>query len=85
MLVSFLESNSPYILALCERKLEGTIDSSSFSVRGYFPLIRKDSTHTDYLVVYVVKERRSLEHELPIENSEDSCLLFGLALFNSVS
>ena len=36
---SFLESNSPDILALCETKLDDSIDSGSFSVRGYLPLI----------------------------------------------
>ena len=32
---SFLESNSPDILALCETNLDDLIDSGSFSVRGY--------------------------------------------------
>ena len=32
---SFLESNSPEILALCETNLDDLIDSGSFSVRGY--------------------------------------------------
>ena len=41
---SFLESNSPDILALCEANLDDSIDSGSFSVRGYLPLIRKDSS-----------------------------------------
>ena len=39
----FLESNSPYILALCERNLDDSIDSGNFSVRDYLLLIRKDS------------------------------------------
>ena len=34
---SFLESNSPDILALCETNLEDSIDSSNFSMRGYLP------------------------------------------------
>ena len=43
---SFLESNSPDILALCETNLDDSIDSGNFSMRGYLPLIRKDSnTH----------------------------------------
>ena len=43
---SFLESNSPDILALCETNLDDSIDSGNFSVRGYLPLIQKDSnTH----------------------------------------
>ena len=36
---SFLESNSPDILALCETNLDDLIDSSNFAVRGYLPLI----------------------------------------------
>ena len=36
---SFLGSNSHDILALCEANLDNSIDSGSFSVRGYLPLI----------------------------------------------
>ena len=36
---SFLESNSPDILALCETNLDYSIDSGNFSVRGCLPLI----------------------------------------------
>ena len=51
---SFLESNSPDILALCETNLDDSIDSGNFSVRGYLPLIRKDcGTHMHGLLVYV--------------------------------
>ena len=39
---SFLESNPPDILALCETNLYDLIDSRDFSVRGYRPLIEKD-------------------------------------------
>ena len=50
---SFLESNSPDTLALCETNLDDSIDSGNFSVRGYLPLIRKDSsTHIHGLAVY---------------------------------
>ena len=39
-------SNSPDILALFETNLDDSVDSGNFSVRGYHPLIRKDSiTH----------------------------------------
>ena len=49
---SFLESNSPDILALCETNLDDSIDSRYFFVGGYCPLIRKDSsTHMDGLAV----------------------------------
>ena len=36
---SFLESNSPDILALCEANLDDSTDSGNFSVMGYLPLI----------------------------------------------
>ena len=82
---SFLESNSPDILALCESNLDNSIDSGNFSVRGYLPLIRKDSTtHMHGLAVYV-KERLSFARDLSLENSVDSYLCFGLVLLYSVS
>ena len=39
---SFLESNSPDILTLCETNLDDSIDSGNLSVRGYLHLIWKD-------------------------------------------
>ena len=36
---SFLQSNTPDILAPCEINLDDSIDSGNFSVRGYLPLI----------------------------------------------
>ena len=82
---SFLESNSPDILALCETNLDDSIDSGNFSVRGYLPLIRKDSgTHMHGLAVYV-KEGLPFTQDLSLENSADSYLCFRLALLHSVS
>ena len=82
---SFLESNSPDILALCETNLDDSIDSGNFSVRGYLPLIRKDSsTHMHGLTVYV-KEGLPFARDLSLENSADSYLCFRLALLHSVS
>ena len=82
---SFLESNSPDILALCETNLDDSTDSDNFSVRGYLPLIRKDSsTHMHGLEVYV-KEGLPFTRDLSLENSADSYLCFRLALLHSVS
>ena len=82
---SFLESNSPDILALCETNLDDSIDSGNFSVRGYLPLIQKDSsTHMHGLTVYV-KEGLPFVQDLSQEYSADSYLYFRLALFHSVS
>ena len=60
---SFLESNSPDILALCETNLVDSTDSDNFSVGGYLPLIRKNSsTHLHGPAVYV-KERIPFAHD----------------------
>ena len=76
---SFLESNSPDILALCETNLDNSIDSGNFSVRGYLPLIRKDSsTHMHGLTVYV-KEGLPFAWDLSLENFADSYLCFRMA------
>ena len=82
---SFLESNSPDILTLCETNLDDSFDSGNFSVRGYLPLIRKDSsTHMHGLAVYV-KEGLTFAQDLYLENSADSYLCFRLALLHSMS
>ena len=69
---SFLESNSPDIIALCESNLDGSIDSGNFSARRYPTLIWKESsTHMHGLTVYV-KERLPFAWDLSLENSADS-------------
>ena len=81
---SFLESNSPDILALCETNLVDSIDSGNFSVRDYLPLIQKDSiTHMHGLAVNV-KKGLSFAHDVSLQNSADSYVCFELALLNSV-
>ena len=68
---SFLESNSPGILTLCESNLDDSINSDNFSVRGYLLLIRKgSSTHMHGLAVYV-KEGLPFARNLSLENSTD--------------
>ena len=80
---SFLESNCPDILPLCETNLDDSIDSGNFSVRGYLPLIRKDSsTHMHGLTVYV-RERLPFGQDLSLEHSTDSYLCFRLAFLHS--
>ena len=82
---SFPESNSPDILALCETNLYDSIDSGYFSVRGYLPLMQKDSsTHMHSLAVYE-KEGLPFARDLSLENAADSYLCFRLALLHSVS
>ena len=65
--------------------MDDSIDSGNFSVRGYLPLIIKDSTtHMHGLAVYV-KEVLPFARDLSLENSAGSYLCFRLALLHSVS
>ena len=82
---SFPESNSPDILALCETNLNDSIDSGNFSVRGYFPLIRKDSSTNMHGLAVYVKQGLPFARDLSLENSADCYLCFRLALLPSVS
>ena len=82
---SFLETNSPNIIALCKKNLDDSIDSGNFSVRVYLPLIRNDcSTHMHGLSVYAKEGLRFAWH-LYLENSAYSYQCFGLALLDLVS
>ena len=82
---SFLESNFPDILALRETNLDASIDSGNFSVRGYLPLIRKDSpTHIHGLAVYV-KAGLPFARDFLLLKTSDSYLCFRLAVLHSVS
>ena len=82
---SFLESNSPDILALCETNLDDSVDSGNFSVKSYLPLIQEDSsTHMHGLAVYV-EEGLPFAWDLSLESSADSYSCFRLALLHSVS
>ena len=81
---SFLESNSPDILALCVTNLDDSNDSANFSVRDYLPLIWKNSITIHSLAVYV-KEGLPFAWDLCLENSAASYLCFQLALLHLVS
>ena len=69
---SFLESNSPDILALCETNQDDSIDSGNFSVRGYLPLLWKDSSTPMHGLTVYVKEVLPFAWDLSPENSADS-------------
>ena len=76
---SFLESNSPDILPLCETPLDDWIDFGNFSARGYLPLIRKDSsTHMHCLAVF-------LKEGLPFAQHLSLDLCFWVAFLHSMS
>ena len=69
---------------MCERNLDDSIDSCNFSVRGYLPLIQKDSiTHMHDHAVYV-KEGLPFGWVLYPESSADFYLCFS-AGFASLS
>ena len=72
---SFLESNSPDILALCETNLDDTNDSGKFSVRDY-PLIRKYSSTNMHGLALDVKEGLPFAWDLSLENFADYHLCF---------
>ena len=82
---SLLESNSPDILALCGTNLDDSVDSGSFSVRGYLPLIRINSSTLMHCLAVFVKKGLPFAQDLSLENSADSYLCFQLALLHSVS
>ena len=72
---SFLESNSPDILALCETNLDDSTDSGNFFMRGYLRLIQKDfSTYIHGLTVYV-KVSLPFVWDLSLQNSANSYLI----------
>ena len=82
---SFLESYSPDILALCDTNLDDWTDSGNFSVRGYLPLIGKDSTTHKHGLAVDVKEGLCVAWDLSLENSADSYLCFWPALLQALA
>ena len=82
---SLLESNTPDIRALCETKLNDSIESLDFSVRGYLPLMQKVSTTDMHGLAVYVKEGLPFAQDLSVENSTDPYLCFRLALLHSLS
>ena len=68
---SYLGSNSPDMLTLCETMLDDSIDSGNFSLRGYLPLIWKDfSTHMHGLAVYVKEELPFFCYMIHLNNTQ---------------
>ena len=82
---SFLESNSPDILTLCETNLDESFDSGNFSVTGYLPLIWKDSSTHMHGPTVCVKEGLPFAWNISLENSADSYLCFWLVLLHPMS
>ena len=78
---SLFESSSLDILALCETNLDNSIDSYNFSVKGYLPLMQKDSVTRMHGLAVFVKEGLCFARELSLENSEDSYFAFDWLYF----
>ena len=81
---SFLESNSPDILALSKTNLDDSIDSGKFSVRGCLPLIQNDSTTLIHGVAVYVIEALPFAWDVAAKNFADSFLFFRFVLLYSV-
>ena len=64
--------HSPDILAPCEINMEDSIDSGNLSVRGYLPLIRKESTTYMHDLEVYMEEGLLFAQVLSIENFVDS-------------
>ena len=69
---------------LCVRQFLMTQLILQFSVRAYLLIQKYSSIHMHGLAVYV-KKGVSFAQDLPLENSADSYLCFGLALLHAVS
>ena len=78
---SFLESNTPDILALFVTNLDDSTDSGNFSVSDYLLLMWKDSTtHMHGFAIYV-KEGLHFAWDLSLKKTPD---LTGFTSFSSV-
>ena len=66
---------------VCDTNLDYSIDSGNFSVRGYLPLIQKDSSTDIHGLVVFLKEGLLFAWELSLENSADSSLLHLVSYF----
>ena len=77
--------NSPGVLGQFETNLDDSIDSGSFSVRGYLPLNWKDSSTHMMVSQFMWKEGIPFARHLSLKDSAGSYLCFRLDLLHSVS
>ena len=63
-------------------KLDDSIDYDNFPVRGYLPIIRKNSVINMHEFAVYVKEGLPFARDLSLENSADSYLCFRLDLLH---
>lgn len=82
---SFLYDSAPDFLALCETNLNPSILDSDFFVRGYLPIIRKDSSTFMHGLGVYVRDNLPISRELTLENPDDPFMCFRLSLLHSTS
>ena len=82
---SFLEPNSPGILALYETNLDDSINSGNISVKGLYSFNPKKVYYSYAWSCSLCERGTSFSMYLSLENSADSYLCFRLALPHSVS
>ena len=82
---TFLMQKSPDLLAMCETNLNNEISSSDFMVKGYLPIIRKDSTHHMHGLGLYVRENLPIGREHRFESPVHSFMCFRLALLHSTT
>ena len=77
MLIANLSLNQTILtFLLCETNLDDSIDFDNSSVRGYLPLIQKDSSTYMHGLTDYAKEGRPVAWDISLENSADSYLCF---------
>ena len=82
---AFLYHSSPDFLALSETNLSATMADSDFSIPGYLPIIRKDSsTHMHGLAVYA-RDTLPISREAHLEKPSETFMCFRLSLLHSTS
>ena len=81
---AYLESNKPDVLALSETNLQEDILDADFSVKGYLPIRRKDSTHMLGLGVYI-REGLPMARDQSLEIENQPFMCFRLALLHSTT
>ena len=82
---AFLANSSPDLLALSETNLSSNFADSDFSIPGYLPIIRKDSsTHMHGLAVYA-RDTLPISREVHLEKPTEPFMCFRLSLLHSTS
>ena len=83
---SFLYDSSPDFFALCETNLNSSILDDDFSVSGYLPIIRKDSSTCMHGLAVYVRDNLPISREATLENPDEPYFMcFRLSLLHSTS